>query len=53
MPGIPARFAGIVVTSRRYIARGSSSFDPRGKAVTGEVGETIASTSPKAASKSR
>ena len=38
MPGMPARFAGIVVTSLRYIASGSSSFSPSLNAVVGPRG---------------
>jgi hypothetical protein len=43
----------MVATSWRYIANGSSSFSPSGKAVVGAVGETSTSASRKAASKSR
>jgi hypothetical protein len=43
-PGLPARLAGMVATSLRYIASGSSSFSPSRNAVVGAVGET--STSP-------
>jgi len=53
MPGTPARFAGIVATSLRYIASGSSIFAPIGNAVVGAVGETRTSASSKAAAKSR
>ena len=42
----------MVATSWRYIASGSSSFSPSGKAVVGAVGDTSTSTSSKAASKS-
>ena len=38
MPQLPARFAGIVYTSLRYIASGSSTFSPILKATVGEVG---------------
>ena len=53
MPGVPARFTGMVATSLRYIASGSSSFSPMRKAVVGAVGEMRTSTFSKAASKSR
>ena len=52
IPGTPARFAGIVVTSFRYICIGSSSFSPRRNAVVGAVGVAMTSTLSKAASKS-
>ena len=52
-PGIPARLAGIVVRSLRYIASGSSIFSPIGNAVVGADGETRTSTSSNAAAKSR
>ena len=51
--GTPASGAGIVNTSFRYIAMGSSVFSPILKAGVGAVGDTIASTSAKARSKSR
>jgi hypothetical protein len=47
---MPDRFAGIVNTSFRYIASGSSTFAPIGNAVVGEVGETSTSNDPNAAS---
>ncbi len=53
MPGTPARFAGIVVTSFRYIWIGSSIFSPRRNAVVGAEGVAITSTSANASSKSR
>ena len=53
MPGTPARFAGIVATSLRYIASGSSSFSPSLNAVVGAVGVASTSTFANAASKSR
>ncbi|OUE08749.1 hypothetical protein CMsap09_07360 [Clavibacter michiganensis] len=53
MPGTPARFAGIVVRSLRYIASGSSSFSPSLNAVVGADGVTSTSTCWNAASKSR
>ena len=52
-PGMPARFAGTVKTSFRYIATGSSCFSPAAKAAEGVAGVTIASTPAKASSKSR
>lgn len=52
MPGTPARFAGIVVTSLRYICSGSSIFSPRRNAVVGADGVAMTSTSANAASKS-
>ena len=53
MPGTPARFAGIVVMSLRYMASGSLSFSPSLNAVVGAAGDTSTSTCPKAATKSR
>ena len=53
MPGTPARFAGIVVTSFRYIGSGSSIFSPSLNAVVGAEGVAITSTCANAASKSR
>ena len=53
MPGVPARLAGMVATSLRYIASGSSSFSPSRNAVVGAVGETSTSTCSNAAAKSR
>jgi len=50
MPGTPARFAGMVNTSERYIARGSSAFSPIRNAVVGEVGDTSTSKDSKARS---
>jgi len=41
--GTPARFAGIVKMSFRYIAIGSSTFAPMRNAVVGDVGETSTS----------
>ena len=52
MPGTPARFAGIVVTSLRYICIGSSIFSPRRNAVVGADGVAMTSTEANAASKS-
>ncbi len=52
IPGSPARFTGMVVTSLRYMASGSSIFSPRRKAVVGAVGDTTTSASRKAAAKS-
>jgi hypothetical protein len=48
--GVPARFAGIVKMSFRYIAMGSSTFAPIGNAVVGEVGDTSTSNRSNAAS---
>jgi hypothetical protein len=48
--GTPARFAGIVNTSDRYIARGSSARSPIRNAVVGDVGDTSTSKSPNACS---
>ena len=53
MPGTPARLAGMVAMSLRYIAIGSSSFSPSRNAVVGAVGETSTSACSNAASKSR
>ena len=53
MPGTPARFAGIVVTSFRYICIGSSIFSPSRNAVVGAEGVAMTSTWANAASKSR
>ena len=53
MPGTPARLAGMVARSLRYIATGSSSFSPSLNAVVGAVGETSTSAFANAASKSR
>jgi hypothetical protein len=52
MPGTPARFAGMVATSLRYMASGSSSFSPIGNAVVGAVGDTSTSATWKARAKS-
>ena len=41
IPGTPARFAGMVVTSLRYICIGSSIFSPSLNAVVGAVGVAI------------
>ena len=38
IPGLPARFAGTVNTSARYISSGSSVFSPKRKAGDGVVG---------------
>ena len=46
--GTPARFAGIVKMSFRYIAIGSSTFSPTRNAVVGDVGETSTSKSANA-----
>ena len=43
----------MVATSLRYMASGSSSLAPSGKAVVGAVGETSRSACSKAAAKSR
>jgi hypothetical protein len=51
--GVPARFAVMVNTSARYIARGSSDLAPNGNAGSGVVGRSIASTLSKARAKSR
>ena len=53
MPGMPARFAGMVATSLRYIASGSSMRSPSLNGVVGAVGETSTSAFSKAAAKSR
>ena len=53
MPGTPARLAGMVAMSLRYIAIGSSSLSPILKAVVGAVGLTRTSTCSNAAAKSR
>src|SRR5690606_30523218 len=53
MPGTPARLAGMVAMSLRYIASGSSSFSPNLNAVVGAVGETSTSAFANAAAKSR
>src|SRR6266508_660365 len=50
--GSPARDAGTVKTSDRYIVSGSSTFSPSRKAGAGIVGHTITSTASKARSKS-
>src|SRR5262249_12857127 len=42
--GSPARLAGSVHTSERYMARGSFVFSPSANAVVGDVGHAIAST---------
>jgi len=52
-PAMPAKLAGRVKTSARYMARGLSTFSPRRKAGVGLVGTAIASTDSKAWSKSR
>src|SRR5699024_7301843 len=52
-PGTPARFAGMVATSLRYMANGSSTFSPKANAVVGAVGETSTSACSNAAAKSR
>ena len=49
---IPARFTGIVATSLRYMAKGSSSF-AQPKAVVGAVGEISTSQVSNADAKSR
>ncbi len=48
MAGTPARFAGIVKMSLRYIAIGSSAFSPIRNAVVGDVGEIRMSKRSKA-----
>ena len=53
IPGTPARLAGMVATSLRYIAIGSSSLSPKRNAVVGAVGLTSTSAWAKQASKSR
>ena len=50
---LPARFTGMVAMSLRYMASGSSSLSPSGKAVVGAVGESRTSHCSNAASKSR
>ena len=50
--GNPAKFAGTVNTSFKYIAIGSSMFSPIAKADEGVVGVSIVSTFLKASSKS-
>ncbi len=50
--GKPARFAGTVNTSFRYIAIGSSLLSPIAKAAEGAVGAKMQSTRAKAAAKS-
>ena len=52
MPGMPARFAGMVARSFAYIASGSSSFAPSANAVVGADGVAITSTFANAAAKS-
>ncbi len=52
-PGTPARFAGMVATSFRYICSGSSIFSPSLNAVVGADGVAMTSTCANAASKSR
>src|SRR5690606_19059832 len=52
MPGVPARLAGIVVRSLRYICSGSSIFSPILNAVVGADGVAMTSTSAKARAKS-
>ena len=51
--GRPARLAGTVKTSFRYMAMGSSIFSPMAKAAKGAVGVSTASTLANAVSKSR
>jgi drug/metabolite transporter (DMT)-like permease len=46
--GTPARLAGIVKTSERYIAKGSPARSPIRKAVVGDVGETSTSNASNA-----
>jgi len=53
MPGSPARLAGTVNTSLRYMAMGSSILSPMAKAAEGAVGVNSRSTSRKAVWKSR
>src|SRR4029079_14026588 len=52
MPGTPARLAGIVAMSLRYMARGSSTFSPILNAVVGVVGDTRTSACSNAAAES-
>jgi hypothetical protein len=52
IPGSPAKFAGIVKISCKYISVGSSLFSPALKAVPGVVGDKITSTVLKASEKS-
>ena len=52
MPGTPARLAGIVAMSPRYMAIGSSLLSPKRKAVVGAVGDTRTSAVSKARAKS-
>src|SRR6185503_3249307 len=51
-PAMPARLAGNVNTSAKYMASGLSTFSPNRKAGEGLVGTAIASTASKAWSKS-
>ena len=51
--GTPARLAGTVKTSFKYIAIGSSVFSPMAKAADGAVGVRMQSTLSKAVTKSR
>lgn len=53
IPGTPARFAGTVKTSARYISRGFAVFSPSLKADDGVVGVAMTSHDAKAVSKSR
>ena len=52
IPGSPATLTGMVQTSDRYIARGSSIRAPILNATVGETGEAMTSTDAKALSKS-
>ena len=52
-PGMPARFAGTVKMSARYICSGSAVFSPRRNGGVGVVGVATTSQARKACSKSR
>ena len=52
IPGIPAKLAGTVQISSKYIANGSLIFSPNLYAVLGAVGANSKSTLEKAASNS-
>ena len=52
-PGMPARLAGTVKMSARYMASGSAVFSPKRNAVEGVVGVATTSHVSSACSKSR
>ena len=52
IPGSPARLTAMVYMSDRYMAIGSALFSPKRKAVDGDVGPMITSTSVNARLKS-